>query len=253
MTVFCDYAQFYDALYQDKDYAAECDFLEQVFKQYASYPIHTVLDLGCGTGGHALPLAQRGYVVTGVDRSAEMLAEAHRKANQTTVRFSQGDARYLDLGCTFDAVISMFAVISYMTANDDLLAAFRTARHHLQPGGLFIFDAWSGPAVLAARPADRYKLVETDRERVIRFVHPELDVLQHTVKVNYKVLRLRDGSVVQEVDETHPMRFLFPQEITYYLEEAGLRVCKLCPFMALSRSLSIADWNVTVIAESSEK
>jgi len=63
------YAGTYDALYQDKDYEAECDFLQQVFARYAQAPIRAILDLGCGTGGHALPLARRGYALTGVDRS----------------------------------------------------------------------------------------------------------------------------------------------------------------------------------------
>ena len=78
MTVFGSYAQFYDILYQDKDYEAECDFLEQIFDRYAPGPVRTILDLGCGTGGHTLPLARRGYEVVGVDRSEKMLAEARR-------------------------------------------------------------------------------------------------------------------------------------------------------------------------------
>jgi len=56
MTVFNAYASSYDGLYRDKDYEAECDFLEQIFARYARAPIRTILDLGCGTGGHALAL-----------------------------------------------------------------------------------------------------------------------------------------------------------------------------------------------------
>ena len=47
-------------------------------------------------------------------------------------------------------------------------------------GGLFVFDAWFGPAVLTERPADRYRIVEADGERIVRFAHPELDLLQHS-------------------------------------------------------------------------
>ena len=258
-TVFGNYAQFYDTLYQEKDYAAECDFIEQIFVRYAGKPIKTILDLGCGTGGHALPLAQRGYHVTGVDRSEQMLASARAKsavggqppalsASAGSVVFHQADIRHLDLGQTFDAVISMFAVISYMTSNDDLVAAFRTARRHLQPGGLFIFDAWSGLAVLTERPQDRYKIVEANGERIIRFVHPELKLLQHVVDVNYKVLRVRGEQIVDEVDETHPMRFLFPQEITYHLTTAGFQIRHVCPFLRLEQELE-REWELAVVAE----
>jgi predicted TPR repeat methyltransferase len=79
MTPFTEnYANQYDRLYRDKDYAAECDFLETLFAQAAT-PVRRILDLGCGTGGHALPLAQRGLHVTGVDLSAGMLAFAQTR------------------------------------------------------------------------------------------------------------------------------------------------------------------------------
>src|SRR5207248_11417549 len=63
------YAEAYDTLYRDKDYSAECDAIEHVFRLYGIGPVRRVLDLGCGTGGHAVPLAERGYEVVGVDRS----------------------------------------------------------------------------------------------------------------------------------------------------------------------------------------
>ena len=117
---------------------------------------------------------------------------------------------------------------------------------------LFRWPAWNtedGPAVLAERPTDRYKVVEVDGERVIRFAHPELDLLQHTVNVYYKVLRLRDQRVLDEVNEVHPMRFLFPQEVRHYLEEAGFQVRTLCPFLHLDAALSEHDWSLAVVAE----
>ena len=83
MSVFGDYAQFYDSLYQEKDYDIECDFLEKIFTHYAQSPIVSILDLGCGTGGHAIPMAHRGYQVTGVDLSKEMLAQARQKSADT--------------------------------------------------------------------------------------------------------------------------------------------------------------------------
>ena len=251
MTVFGVYASYYDALYRDKDYKAECDFLEQIFARYAHAPVRTILDLGCGTGGHALPLARRGYTVTGVDLSEHMLEKARQKAAEAglAVSFHHGDIRTLDLDRTFDAVIAMFAVISYQTSNEDLAAAFRTARRHLEPSGLFVFDCWFGPAVLVQRPTDRYKIVEINGERIIRFAHPTLDIMRHTVQVDYKVLRLKDDRVLDEVDESHVMRFLFPQEIAHYLGEAGFRLEKLCPFMVLDRDVSEQDWNVSVISK----
>jgi ubiquinone/menaquinone biosynthesis C-methylase UbiE len=77
------YADCYDAFYQKKDYEAECDLIERLFKTYASAQIKTVLDLGCGTGNHTISLARRGFEVIGVDRSESMLAQARKKAAES--------------------------------------------------------------------------------------------------------------------------------------------------------------------------
>ena len=64
MSVFQEYAKYYNDIYHDNYYAAECSFLADVFFTFSAEPVKTILDLGCGTGGHALLLAQRGFNVT---------------------------------------------------------------------------------------------------------------------------------------------------------------------------------------------
>src|SRR5262249_15398344 len=80
-----DYASAYDTLYAEKDYAGECDLLEEVFHRFAPTAVHRVLDMGCGTGGHSLILAARGYEVTGIDRAPAMLDAARAKAGTSGV------------------------------------------------------------------------------------------------------------------------------------------------------------------------
>ena len=254
MDVFGGYAHFYDILYQDKDYSDECDHLQQVFARYAQSQVTSILDLGCGTGGHALILAQRGYQVAGVDRSEAMLAAARDKASsneQVTIApsFHLGDVRNFDFGHTVDVVIAMFAVMGYMTTNEGLLKALQTARRHLQVGGLFYFDAWFGPAVLIERPAERYKIVDNGQDRIIRFAHPEIDLLTHRVDVHYKVLRIKDKHIMDEIDEVHSMRYLFPLEIEHYLHTAGFHLLRLSPFLQLDDELRDCDWNMQVVAQ----
>ncbi len=90
------YASLYDASYSDKDYEAECDLIEEVVRRYGGGKFASVLDLGCGTGGHSLALSQRGCAGTGVDLSEPMLAQARPNAKE--VDFVRGDVRELDLG-----------------------------------------------------------------------------------------------------------------------------------------------------------
>ncbi len=63
--VFENYSQYYDLLYQDKDYIAESEFIHSLIQKFANNA-KTVLDLGCGTGRHDILLSQQGYDVTGV-------------------------------------------------------------------------------------------------------------------------------------------------------------------------------------------
>lgn len=249
MTLFDNYAKFYDTLYREKDYASEVDYLERLFRKYENKPIKTILDLGCGSGGHAFHLVERGYLVTGVDRSAEMLSAARQKAKSNNPEFIQSDLTTFSLDKKFDVVICMFAVLSYVTENHDLLNAFQKIREHLLPGGLFFFDAWFGPAVLSERPTDRYKIIENGNERIIRFAHPQMDVLSHTVIVNYKVIHILGNQVLEELDESHPMRFFFPREIEYYLQDCDFDLLSIHPFLDEGHALTEDKWNMAIIAK----
>jgi SAM-dependent methyltransferase len=181
-----EYAEQYDVLYGAKNYAAECDLIEGAIARYSRRPVDTVLDLGCGTGGHALPLAQRGYRVTGVDRSAAMLAHAVRKAAgsvDTADRrpaFVAGDLRTIALGGTFDAAVMMFAVLGYQLTDEDVRATLRNVRAHLRRRGLFIFDVWHGPAVLAIGPSDTVKTFANTGGTFRRVASGVLDSARHT-------------------------------------------------------------------------
>lgn len=248
--VFERYAACYDALYAEKDYAAECDFVEALLCAHAAGRVRSLLDLGCGTGGHAIPLARRGYQVTGVDRSDGMLEAARAKAAAAgvTVDFRGGDLRALDLGRTFDAVLAMFAVVGYQTSNDDLLAAFRAVRRHLAPKGLFVFDAWFGPAVLAQRPTDRVKTVTQGTGRTIRIARPSLDPSANTVRVDYTVLRLDGPRLLDEANESHLLRYLFTPEVDLLCRTTGFERVHACAFGEPARAPSEKDWNVSWIA-----
>ncbi|MCS7259269.1 MAG: class I SAM-dependent methyltransferase [Anaerolineae bacterium] len=246
------YARAYDAMYRDKDYEAECDFLEEVFRRCYKGMVRSVLDLGCGTGGHALPLARRGYQVWGVDHSAQMIAIAREKARAAKlaeqVHFEVADICSLDLQRTFDVAICIFAVLSYQISNEALMAALCSARRHLAPGGLFISDFWYGPAVLAQRPSERVKIVQDGTERLVRITRPQLDTERNMVRVWFHIMRLREREVIEEADEEHRLRYFFCPELEFYLAQAGFAIEQFCPFLQLDERPDERTWNVTLIA-----
>lgn len=251
MTVFGGkYASAYDNLYHDKDYEKECDFLEVLFRKYGGQ-VKTILDLGCGTGGHTVILAKRGYQVTGVDRSKEMLANAEKKSRAAgvSVAYHHSTIQDLKLAKKFDAVISMFAVMSYQTENRYLATACTAARRLLKKDGIFVFDAWHGLGVMTDPPTERIKDVRDEGARIIRMTKPHVNAPAHTVDTNFKVLTFRGNTLISETEETHVMRFFFPLEIRYFLETAGFLDIRFCPFMRPEDELSVNDWNMTVIAK----
>ena len=143
MNVFGNYSNYYDLLYKDKDYPAEINFIDSLLKQYGIGDVKTILDVGCGTGGHAFLLSEKGYTVTGVDISENMLSIAKEKAKKikADVNFFQADVCDFNLNMKFDVIISMFAVMGYQTTNEDFDRALLSVSKHLRPGGLFILIA----------------------------------------------------------------------------------------------------------------
>jgi SAM-dependent methyltransferase len=240
-------------LYKEKDYEAECDFLEDIFRRHNKHKIKHILDLGCGTGGHAIPLARRGYKVHGIDRSPEMTVIAKEKAGaqglSDRIRFETGNIRDINLKNKFDAVICMFAVIGYQISNDELFAALQTVRKHLKPKGLFICDFWYGPAVLKERPTERIKILHEEEDRILRIARPEIDIEKNIVSVSYHLLRLKGVQLVEETQELHQMRYLFQPEMEFFLAQAGMKLLDFCPFMRPRETVSEDTWNVTAIAQ----
>jgi SAM-dependent methyltransferase len=250
------YADHYDLLYHDKDYEAECDLIESAFRKHSQGPVKTILDLGCGTGNHAILLARRGYGVTGVDFSEEMLTRAQEKAAALKLpsgclapTFVQGDVRSVDVGQPSDAVLMMFAVLGYQLTNDDVLSALRTVRRHLRPGGLFVCDVWYGPAVLAIRPSERVKVIPTADGKIIRVASGVLDTYRHLCEVRYRLWRLNDGRVVSETEESHQMRYFFPQELTLLVGRSQLEMMEMSAFGEPGRAPDEETWNVMITAQ----
>jgi len=247
-----NYSGLYDALYSDKDYAAECDIIERILKEYGQGRAGTLLDLGCGTGNHAFPLAKRGYRVTGVDRSEEMLNQLKKKLaylpDHNRVSLHHDDIRSIDLPGQFDAAMMMFAVLGYQYENNDVLSTLKATRHHLHPSGLLIFDIWYGPAVLHQGPTERVKTIPTAEGRIVRFSSGELDVRRHLCKVHFRICRFEGQELAAETKETHQMRYFFPKEIELFLELASFSLLRLSAFPEVDKEPDEERWNVLGIA-----
>jgi SAM-dependent methyltransferase len=253
MSVFLSYAKYYDALYADKDYLAEAEYVHGLIERF-NPGSRDVLDLGCGTGCHAIRLAERGYRVTGVDRSDAMLDRARARSEKTPglrtrLTWSCGDVRSVDIECHFDAVVSLFHVASYQTENGDFSAMLDVARHHLRLGGVFVFDFWYGPAVLSDRPVPRVKRVTTPTAEIVRIAEPELLPNDNSVDVSYQLFAEdMETSATVNVREKHRMRYFFLPELRGFLERAHFAP-HFCGEWMTQAPCSLSSWSGVVAAK----
>lgn len=252
MTVFGGYAKYYDVFYRSKDYSSEADFTLRLLRKHCPNA-QSLLELGCGTGGHAQYLCSAGLRVHGIDRSEEML-EFARKRRQTLpadvaqqLSFSAGDIRDITIDNTFDAVISLFHVMSYQLANEDLRATFATAKRHLRPGGLFIFDCWYGPGVLTDRPAVRVNRWTENGTNVTRISEPTILVNQNLVEIDYTILvEERASTRTETLKELHKMRYLFLPEIEMLASLSDMQIVESLEWMS-DRAPSPESWSACFV------
>ena len=155
MEVFQDYAYYYNAFYCDKDYKSEARTVAKLIKRNTNTEIKYVLNIGCGTGKHDIELKKLGYEISGIDLSNSMIEIA--KKNNPDVSYEVGDARCYHSEKIYDAVVSLFHVMSYHNTNEDIENACKTAHSCLKTNGIFVFDVWFEAGVLSEKPEVRIK------------------------------------------------------------------------------------------------
>lgn len=226
MEAFQDYAYYYNAFYQDKDYSAESRQVDTLLKRYGCN-IRKIINYGCGTGRHDIELSKLGYDCTGIDMSSLMIdiARENSKSVMADIDFSVADIRTYEPTGKYDAVISLFHVMSYQNSNEDILSAFQSARKALDDGGIFLFDLWYGPGVLSDPPTVRVKEVQDDKYKLVRIARPVLHDKSNVVDVCYEVLVIeKETGRTKTINETHHMRYFFRPELEFYLKESGFEL-----------------------------
>jgi SAM-dependent methyltransferase len=231
MSVFGEnYSEYYDLFYADKDYAAEAAFVRDIIERHKP-GARSILDLGCGSGRHAVEFARAGLMVTGVERSGDMIARAKDQIGRLSpnlrrqLTLVEGDATTYTSTTKYDVVVSLFHVVSYQTTNEALQGIFNSARVNLIQGGLFVFDFWYGPSVLTERPQVRVKRVTTSSHDLIRIAEPEHQVNRNVVDVRYTLTSVnRETGLAKQHMEIHSVRYLFLPEIELLASYSGFEI-----------------------------
>ncbi len=226
MEIFRDYALYYNLFYQDKDYVAEARTVDMLLEKYAK-KAKKIISYGCGTGRHDIELSRLGYQCSGIDMSPLMIEAAKENSikEHMKINFSVADIRKYVPEEKYDAVVSLFHVMSYQNSNEDILASFCTARKALDKDGVFLFDIWYGPGVLSDKPVVRVKEVRNDKYRLVRIARPIMHDKTNVVDVYYEILIIdEETNETRKISEIHNMRYFFRPELEFYLKASGFEL-----------------------------
>jgi SAM-dependent methyltransferase len=243
--VFVDYSRYYDLLYQDKDYIGESKYIVNLLKRHGIVK-GSLLEFGSGTGKHGRLIANEGFQVHGIERSAEMVKLAEQINGFTC---EVGDICDIQLNKNYDAVLSLFHVVSYQTTNADLHRVFSRAAEHLKAGGIFVFDVWFTPAVLTNLPSVRIKRMSDDEIEIVRIAEPIIYHEKNCVDVNYTIFSTDISSgIFKTFNETHPIRHFSLPELDLLAEAHGFSRINAEEFLTGSKP-SDSTWGVCITLE----
>ncbi len=229
-------AQYYDLIYDRiVDYETHTTFVEHLFKKFHKKgKVRKVLDIGCGTGNYAFVFAKRGYSVTGIDLSENMIRVAkeklaRRRRASSNPRFFKMDMRNLTLDEKFDAATVMFGGFGYLLSYAEVRECFASVKKSLNKNGLFILEFWHNTAL---RPEASSKQGFTsfvrvqDREKlVIRLDTNKLAPLTDICNITFEifVIDTKSQKLVDSFLENHRLKTYSISEIQNLLEENGFR------------------------------
>ena len=217
MSAYEALASRYDALTVDVQYEKRADFIEKLF-QRSRIPVHTVLDLACGTGAMTWILTARGYELIAADGSEDMLAAAMRKsgtAEGVAPIFLHQSMPKLDLYGTVDAAICCLDSLNYLTRPSDVQRTFQRLHLFIAPGGILIFDintveklAGLDGQMFLDETEDTYCVWRTEYSRGLCTYYMDL-------------FRQRADGAWERDLEIHRQRAYTVAELTAWLEAAG--------------------------------
>ena len=213
---------------------AECDFIESCVKAHGLAQAKRILDIGCGSGRHAISLAKRGYSVSGVDIQPGMVAFVEEEARKARldIKISVGDLRHLELTGKFDVAFCFMDTFRFLLTNEEILAHLSTVAGLLAPGGLYLTDFWV-PRNWDQIANEMHQWEQTEGEtsvRVFYLQHPETcDPISQTFE-DELVFEINESGKTREIKGGRTRtRLIMPQEFRALVDCSGaFRILATC-------------------------
>jgi len=239
---FDNIAQYYDSIYNKKEYAEETERLLKYIDNNSDGKSH-LLEIGSGTGNHTLFL-QNDFSITSVEPSMKMVETARLKTNVNIINSTIEKATLPDQ--KFDIAICLFHVINYITDSEQLEKSISVISNSLKEGGKFIFDSWHTPGVYSIGPSSRTVTFEHNGVKMRRTSKPNIDIEKNIIEVKF-IFEQVESSESQKIEEIHRMRPFSIPEISNLLKKH-----QLIPIVHQNQSsnkLTLADWDFFSVYE----
>ncbi len=221
-------ASVYDLLNADYDYNKYADFLDRTIKENESSPSSLVLDLACGTGKITFALRERGYDMTGVDLSEEMLSFAkdvcYDKGINDILWLCQ-DMREFELYGTVDACVCCLDSVNYLTKISDVKKCFSLVHNYLIPDGVFIFDVNTPYRFESVYGSNDYIL--EDGGSLLAW-HNEYNEKSKICKFYLSIFEENDEGLYERYDEIQTEKCYSMKQIKNALSECGFQLISVC-------------------------
>ena len=228
------FAELYDELMDDVDYESWADYYTRLLSIYGVRN-GKVCECACGTGGLTIPLYRRGFQMTGVDISREMLWEAAQKSRKQGIAmpFVQQDMKALNLHRPMDAVLATCDGVNYLLTEEDLLSFFRAAHRAIKPGGALIFDV-STPYKLQHVLCSG--LMAEDRENITYMWQNSWNEKQRTVSLDLVFFVREKDNQYRRIEEHQKQRAWDEKTLKENLWHAGFRAVSIYGDFTLNSS-----------------
>jgi len=220
------FAEYYDLIYKEiVNYEKDITVLEKIFAKFCTKRPKSILDIGCGTGSHAVILSKRGYDVAGIDISEKMVEQAKKKAKQEKVKteFFVQDMRKISLGKSFDCAISMFGGFGYVLKYSDLIRVFSGLSRYIAKDGLFIFEFWNVGG-LKPSPYQTWTKVQDLDATLYRLSESNFDPQTNVLAVDMHFILTHKDKLLETFSEVHKLRCYTLAELEHYLEGNGFKL-----------------------------
>jgi SAM-dependent methyltransferase len=218
--IYTGFAAGYDLVMRDVDYDRWAEHVLDLMQDFGIKG-KRILNLACGTGCTELAWSKRGYEVTGLDQSSEMIERAREKAPaRLKDRFLVADMRTFELGRTFDLIFCLYDSLNYLTSPQDVQACFRKVASHLNPGGGFIFDIATEANILENFTNTTYA---ENFEDFAYIWDNEYNIRTKICRSDFHFFyREPDSRAFTRRSEVHYQRIYASRELVKWLKEAGL-------------------------------